>query len=120
MAEAERAIRCCVEQGNRAFTPWSCAAFAIAAATAATQLDNALEVLDDGEGVVAETGARGLLPELLDARARVRAARGEQEARRETLQRGLQIARENQAQGWEKRFEDALAGGTEPLGGRHE
>jgi hypothetical protein len=46
---------------------------------------------------------------LLDARARVYAARGEHDARRETLQRGLQIAGENQAHGWENRFEDALA-----------
>jgi hypothetical protein len=66
--------------------------------------------LDDGERIAVETGARGFLPELLDARARVYAARGEHEARRETLQRGLQIARENQAQGWVKRLENALAG----------
>jgi tetratricopeptide (TPR) repeat protein len=110
MAEAERAIRSCAEQGNRYFAPWSCAAFATAAAAAETELDRALEVLDDGERVIAETGARGLLPELLDARARVHTARGEHDARRETLQRGLKIARENQARGWEKRFEDALTG----------
>jgi hypothetical protein len=66
--------------------------------------------------VVTETGARGLLPELLDARARLRAARGEHDTWRQTLQRGLQIARENQAQGWEKRFQDALAGGTVGIG----
>jgi hypothetical protein len=110
MAEAERAIFCCAEQGNRFFTPWSCAAFAAAAAAAGSELDRALQVLDDGERVAAETGARGFLPELLDARAHVHAARGEHDARRETLQRGLQVARENQAQGWVKRFEDALAG----------
>jgi ATP/maltotriose-dependent transcriptional regulator MalT len=109
MTEAERAIRCCAAQGNRFLTPWSCAAFAIAAAAAGTELDRALQVLDDGERVAADMDARGFLPELLDARARVHAARGEHDARRETLQRGLQIARENQAQGWEKRFEDALA-----------
>jgi tetratricopeptide (TPR) repeat protein len=118
MAEAERAIRCCAKQGNRFFTPWSCAAFAIAAAAAGTELDRALKVLDDGERVVADTDARGFLPELLDARARVHAARGEHEARRETLQRGLQVARENQAHGWEKRFKDALAGETENHLGR--
>jgi tetratricopeptide (TPR) repeat protein len=120
MAEAEQAIRRCAECGNRYFRPQACAAFAIAAAAAGTELDRALQVLDDGERVAADAGARGLLPELLDARARVYAARGEHEARRETLQRGLQVARENQAQGWEKRFKDALAGDTEPVGGQHE
>jgi hypothetical protein len=110
MAEAERAIRRCAECGNRYFAAQSCAAFATAAATAGIELDRAFEVLDDGERVVAETGARGFLPELLNARARVQAARGEHEARRETLQRGLRIAQENGAQGWVKRFEDALAG----------
>jgi len=99
LAEAERAIRWCAECGNRLFMPWSCATFAVAAAAAGTELDRALRVLDDGEAMVAETGARGFLPELLDARARVHAARGEHEARRETLRRGLQVARENQAQG---------------------
>jgi tetratricopeptide (TPR) repeat protein len=120
MVEADKAIGYCVERGNRYYRSWSCAAFATAAAAAGTELDRALELLDGGERVVAETGALGLLPELLDARARVYAARGEHEARRETLQRGLQIARENQAQGWEKRFEDALADRTEPVGGQHE
>jgi class 3 adenylate cyclase/DNA-binding IscR family transcriptional regulator len=110
IAEAELAIRRCAECGNRYYRLQGCAAFAIAAVAARSGLDRAHEVLDDGERVVAETGARGLLPELLDARARVHAVRGEHEARRETLQRGLQIARENQAHGWEKRFEDALAG----------
>jgi tetratricopeptide (TPR) repeat protein len=109
MAEAERAIRCCAKQGNRFHTAWSCAAFATAAAAAGTELDRALQVLDDGERVAAETGARGFLPELLDARARVYAARGEHDARRETLRRGLQIAKENQAHGWQRRFDDALA-----------
>jgi class 3 adenylate cyclase/tetratricopeptide (TPR) repeat protein len=121
MAEAERAISWCAKQGNQFFSPWSCAAFATAAAAAGTDLDRALQVLDDGERVVAETGARGFLPELLDARARVDAARGEDEARRrETLRRGLQIARENGSQGWVRRFEEALAGRTEPVGGQHE
>jgi hypothetical protein len=59
--------------------------------------------------VVAETGARGFLPELLDARARVQAAIGDNAGRRTTLQRGLEIAAENAAQGWKTRFEDALA-----------
>jgi adenylate cyclase len=116
MAEAERAIHCCVEQGNRTFTPWSCATFATAAAAAGIELDRALQVLNDGERVAVEAGARGFLPEVLDARARLQAARGEHQARRETLQRGLQIARENQAQGWEKRFEDALAGTADAAG----
>jgi class 3 adenylate cyclase/tetratricopeptide (TPR) repeat protein len=120
MAEAERAIRCCAKQGNRFQTPWSCAAFAIAAAAAGTELDRALQVLDDGERVVTETGARGFLPELLDARARVHAARGARDARRDALRRGLQIARENAALGWERRFKDALAGETEPVSGQHE
>jgi hypothetical protein len=93
---------------------------AIAAAAAGSKLDRALEVLDDGERVVAETGARGLLPELLDARARVHAARGQHDARRATLRRGLEIARENAAQGWVKRFEDALSDATERVGGLHE
>ena len=75
---------------------------------------------DDGEQVVAETEARGFLPELLEARARVHAARGEHDARRETLRRGLQIAAENEAQGWTKRFQDAIAGRTEPVGSPHE
>jgi hypothetical protein len=110
LAEAERAIRRCLERGNRLYRPWSCAAFALAAAVAGTELDRALEVLDDGERIVAETGARGFLPELLDARARVHAARGEHAARRKTLLRGLQVASENQAQGWENRFRDAVAG----------
>jgi tetratricopeptide (TPR) repeat protein len=116
MAEAERAIRRCAECGNRHHRPQACVAFAIAAAAAGTELDRAHEALDDGERVVTETGARGLLPELLDARARLRAARGEHDTWRQTLQRGLQIARENQAQGWEKRFQDALAGGTVGIG----
>jgi class 3 adenylate cyclase/tetratricopeptide (TPR) repeat protein len=120
MNEADRAIRCCVEHGNRFHMPWSCAAFALAAAAAGTELDRALEVLIAGERVIAETGARGFFPELLDARARVHAARGEHEARRETLHRGLQIARENGAHGWEKRFKDAMAGETESVGGKHE
>jgi hypothetical protein len=120
MSQAERALRCCTENGNRFLMPWSCATFAAAASAGGTQLDRAHEVLDDGERVVAETGARGLLPELLDARARVHAARGEHEARRETLQHGLRIARENQAQGWEKRFTDALACETEPVHGQGE
>jgi adenylate cyclase len=113
MAEAERAIRCCIERGERWFRAGSCAAFAIAAAAAGTELDRALEALDDGERVVAETGARGFLPELLHARARVQAARGEYDAQRDTLRSGLQIASENGAQGWEKRFQDALAGRTD-------
>jgi hypothetical protein len=114
-AEAERAIRCCIENGERLHWAGSCAAFALAAAAAGTELDRALEVLDDGERVVAETGARGLLPELLEARARVHAARGEREAQRETLRQGLQVAGENQAQGWEKRFRDVLAGRTQQV-----
>jgi tetratricopeptide (TPR) repeat protein len=80
MAEAELAIRRCVESGDRSFRPSSCAAFATAAAAAGTELDRAIEVLNDGERVVAETGARGLLPALLGARARVHAARGEHNA----------------------------------------
>jgi hypothetical protein len=56
------------------------------------------------------------LPELLDARARVHAAKGEHEARRETLRRGLQIAKENGAHGCEKRFEHTLAGAMDPVG----
>jgi hypothetical protein len=70
--------------------------------------------------VVAETGARGFLPELLDARAHVHAARGEHEDRLEVLRRGLQVARENHAQGWEKRFEDALTDSTARVSGQHE
>jgi hypothetical protein len=101
MAEAGRAIRCCVERGNRWYRAGGCAAFAFAAAAVGTELDRALEVLDDGQHAVAETGARGFLPELLDARARVHTARGEHDARRDTLRRGLQIASENGAQGWE-------------------
>jgi hypothetical protein len=42
MAEAERAIRCCIEAGNRWHRAASCAAFALAAATAGTELDRAL------------------------------------------------------------------------------
>jgi hypothetical protein len=38
--------------------------------------------LDDGERVVAETGGRGFLPELLYARARVHAAIGDHTPRR--------------------------------------
>jgi hypothetical protein len=120
MVEAERAIRCCIERGNRWSRAGSCAAFAVAAATAGTELDRALEILDDAERVVAETGARGFLPELRYARARVHAARGEHEARHQTLRHGLQVAGENQAPGWEKRFQDALASRTEPLGSQHE
>jgi tetratricopeptide (TPR) repeat protein len=119
MAEAQRAIRCCVERGNRWHRSGSCAAFALAAAAAGTELDRALEVLDDGERVVAETGARGFLPELLFARAEVQAALGDHDARRETLRRGLQLAGANGAHGWEKRFHDALADRTEPAGGPH-
>jgi tetratricopeptide (TPR) repeat protein len=115
MAEAERAIRWCVERGDRYFTAGSCAAFALAAAAAGTELDRALEVLDDGERVVAETGARGFLPELLYARARVQAARGEHDAQRDALRRGLKVAAENGAHGWEKRFNDALADRTDPV-----
>jgi adenylate cyclase len=115
MAEAERAIRCCLERGIRYYTPGSCAAFAIAAATAGTELDHALRVLDDGERVVAETGARGFLPEVLYARARVQAARGEHDAQRDALRRGLKVAAENGANGWAKRFNDALAALTDPV-----
>jgi tetratricopeptide (TPR) repeat protein len=115
MAEAERAIRSCIEGANRWYRAGSCAAFAFAAAAAKTELDRALEVLDDGERVMADTGARGFLPELLYARARVQAARGEHEARRETLLRGLQVARENGAEGWAKRFGDALTGRTQQV-----
>jgi len=116
MLQAEQGIACGIRTANRFYEPWSCAAFAAAAAAARTELDRAVEVLDQGERVVAETGARGLLPELLDARARLQAARGERDSRRESLQRGLRIARENQAQGWEKRFRDALAEATDPAG----
>jgi hypothetical protein len=64
MAEAaELALRRCAECGNRYCRPQICAAFATAAA--GTELDRPLEVLDDGERVVAETGARGFLPEPL-------------------------------------------------------
>ncbi|HEY1968919.1 MAG TPA: hypothetical protein VGH89_13295, partial [Pseudonocardia sp.] len=115
MAEAERAIRCCVETGNRYHRADSCAAFALAAAAAGTELDRALDVLNEGERVLAETAARGLLPGVLYARAGVHAARGGHEARRETLLRGLEVAGENQAQGWQKRFQDALAGRTKQL-----
>jgi hypothetical protein len=48
-------------------------------------------------------------------RALVHPARGEHDARRETLRRGLKVARENQAHGWEKRFEDALAGAADTV-----
>jgi adenylate cyclase len=119
LAEAGLAIRRCVECGNRAYLPQSCAAFAIAAAAGGTELDRALQVLGEGERVAVETEARGFLPELLDARARLHAARGEHRARRETLQRGLKVARENGAHGWEKRFEDALLGSAEPVSGQH-
>jgi tetratricopeptide (TPR) repeat protein len=120
MAEDERAIRCCVEQGNRFLLPWSCAAFATAAAAAATELNRALHVLDDGERVLAAMGARGFLPELLYARAGVHTARGEHDVGRDTLRRGLQIAEENGAHGWAKRFHDALADTTKPIDGQHE
>jgi hypothetical protein len=119
MAEAQRAIRCCVERGERWHRAGSCAAFAIAAAAARTELEHALRVLDEGERVVAETGARGFLPELLHARARVQAAIGDHAARRETLRRGLHSAGENGAHGWEKRFHVALTDRTEPAGGPH-
>jgi adenylate cyclase len=115
MAEAERAIRRCVECGNRWYRAGSCTAFALAAAAAGTELDRALRVLDDGERMVAETGARGFLPELLDARAHVQAVIGDHAARRETLRRGLHIAIENGAHGWENRFRDALAGRTQQV-----
>jgi class 3 adenylate cyclase/tetratricopeptide (TPR) repeat protein len=119
MAEAERAIRYCIESGNRFHRPPSCAAFALAAAAAGTELAHALRVLDDGERVVAETGAPGLLPELLHARARVLAAIGDHESRRAALERGLEVAGENGAHGWEKRFGDALAGRTVPVDPPH-
>jgi hypothetical protein len=98
----------------------SCAAFAVAAAAAGTELDRALEVLDDGERVVAQTGARGFLPELLDARARVQAAIGDHAGRQITLERGLKVAGENEAHGWVKRFQDALATRAEAVGGGQE
>jgi hypothetical protein len=88
MVEADRAIRWCAECGDRLFMAGSCAAFAVAAAAAGIELDRALEALDEGENVIAETGARGLLP-LLDARARVHEGR---DVRREILRRGLQVA----------------------------
>jgi tetratricopeptide (TPR) repeat protein len=113
--QAEQGIRCAIQTANRFYEPWSCAAFATAAAAARTELDRALEVLDQAERVVTETGARGFLPELLRARARVHAAKGEYEAELKTLQRGLQIARENHADGWSKRFQQALAAGTNPV-----
>jgi adenylate cyclase len=119
MAEAERAIRCCIERGNRWHRAASCAAFAIAAAAAGTELDRALRVLDDGERVLAETRARGLLPELLYARGRVQAGIGDQTGHRTTLEHGLRVAGENGANGWVKRFGDALAGRTEPLRDHH-
>ena len=119
MAEAQRAIRCCVERGNRWHRAGSCAAFALAAAAAGTELDRALEVLDDGERVVAETGGRGFLPELLYARARVHAAIGDHEARRAALRCGLEVAGANGAHGWAKRFDDALAGQTDPASPPH-
>jgi adenylate cyclase len=119
MAEAERAIRSCIETGNRYHRAGSCAAFAIAATATGTALDRALEVLDDGERVVAQTGARGFLPELLYARARVHAAIGDHAAQRAALKCGLQVASENKARGWEKRFGDALAGRTDPVGPPH-
>jgi hypothetical protein len=115
LAEAERAIRCCTERGNRLYRPWGCAAFAIAAAAAGTELDRALQVLDDGELVVAETGARGFLPELLYARAQIHSAKSDHEARLDTLRRGLKIARENEAQGWEAQFSDALESRRYPV-----
>jgi len=117
MVEAESAIRRCVEFGYRYFMALSCAAFATAATAAGTELARAVELLDDGERVVAETGARGFLPELLYARARVQTVIGHGDARRDTLRRGMAIARENGAHGWEKRFGDALAGTTERVGG---
>jgi hypothetical protein len=120
MAEAERAVRCCIERGDRWSRAGSCAAFALAAAADATELDRALQVLDDGERVVAETGARGFLPELLHARARVHFARGAHDARRDTLRRGLRVAGENEAHGWQKQFHDALADRVEPVGGQYE
>src|SRR5207244_8623153 len=110
MAEAQRAIRCCVERGSRLHRAGSCAAFALAAAAAGTELDRALQILDDGERVVAQTGARGFLPELLYARARIHAAIGDHAAQRAALKRGLEVAAANGAHGWEKRFDDALAG----------
>jgi hypothetical protein len=48
--------------GQRAVMPWSCAGFATAAAAAGVELDPALEVLDEAERVIAETGACGFLP----------------------------------------------------------
>jgi hypothetical protein len=52
-------------------------------------------------------GRRRRLLELI--RRLVRAPSREQ-ARRETLRRGLKVAGENGADGWEKRFQDALNG----------
>jgi hypothetical protein len=66
-------------------------------AAAGTELDRARELLDDGERVLAETGARGFLPELLYARARIHDAIGDNVGRRAALERGLKIANENQA-----------------------
>ena len=99
MAEAARAIRRCVECGNRQLRPLSCAAFATATAAAATGLGRASEILDDGERMVAETGARGFLPELLYGRALLQAAAGDQDARRDTLRRGVTVAGQNGAHG---------------------
>jgi hypothetical protein len=116
VATADQAITLIETSGTaRYFGPVSCAAFAIAAAAAGTELNHALRVLDNGERVVAETGARGFLPELLYARARVQAAIGDHAEHRATLEHGLRVAGENGAHGWEKRFENALAGPTDPV-----
>jgi hypothetical protein len=83
------------------------------------ELQRALQILEDGERVVAESGARGFLPELLYARADVHAALGDHVAQRAALKRGLQVAAANGAHGWEKRFDDALAGRANPVGPPH-
>jgi len=119
MAEAELAIRHSVECRNRYFMAFSCAAFATAAAAAGAELARAVAVLDDAERVAGETGARGFLPELLYARAKVQAALGQHDARRDTLSRGLYVAKANAADGWERRLGDALASWPEPISRQH-
>jgi len=61
----------------------------------------------------------GFLPELIYARARVHAARGEHAAQRAALERGLAASAANGAHGWEKRFDDALGGRANGVGPPH-
>jgi class 3 adenylate cyclase/tetratricopeptide (TPR) repeat protein len=104
------------ERGVRVIEPGARIAEAQArlARGAGEDIAAAVELLTEAEAIAEEIGAVCNRLQILDGRARIAAARGEEAARTEALEAGLETARAMGATGWEERFAELLGAGERP------